>query len=241
MKSKILLFLLLLICSEAHGQFSSSRFRPGAKIGYNVSLFTKDVGAFDNPAPPYSDFKNSVRSAFTGGVTLDIEMAQRFTFGIELLYNSRGMNYRQENERVIIESETGSTKRAYNYFTYQLDYLELPLTVKYNFKPETSSKSILAYAGIAPSVPVNKKTKLSYPKSDPDHHNQKDDLLYVNSFMKSFLAGVQFGESTAERDLYIDLRGGYTLSRVFNRPLNDVAQNLDTRMLTFTASFGIKF
>jgi hypothetical protein len=241
MKSKILLFLLLLICCKAHGQFISSRFRPGAKIGYNVSLFTKDVGAFDNPAPPYSDFKNSVRSAFTGGVTLEIEMSQRFSFGIELLYNSRGMNYTQENERVIIETETGETKKAYNHFTYQFDYLELPLTVNYNFKPETSNKTIIAYAGIAPSLAVNKKTKLSYPKSDPDHRNQKEDLLYVNSFMKSILAGVQFGESYAERDLYIDLRGGYTLSRVFNRPLDDAAQNLDTRMLTFTVSFGIKF
>jgi len=241
MKPQLLFFILLSIGLNAHSQFNESRFRPGAKIGFNISRFTRDIDVFDRPVEPYSSFKNSLRGSFTGGVTLDFKMDKKFTFGMELLYNSRGMDYSQVNDRVIIETEDGTTKKAYNNYTYMVDYLELPLTINYNFKPETSKNSFISYAGIAPAMLVNKKTKLTYPKSDPDNENQKGDLLYVNSFVKSFLAGIQFGESYPDTYLYLDLRGNYTLSRIFNRPVNDVSKNLDTRMFTFTFSFGIKF
>jgi len=241
MKSKTLLFILIAIGLNAHSQFRDSRVKAGAKIGFNVSYFTRDVDLFDDPVEPYNFFKNSLRGSFTGGVTLDIEMVKSFTFGMELLYSSRGMGYSQKNDRVIIETKDGQTKSAYNRFQYQVDYLELPLTVNYNFKPISSKNMIIGYLGFAPALLIKNKTKLDYPKSDPDHEDQKADLGNVNSFMKSFLAGVKVGESYPDTELYVDFRGNYTLSKVFNRSTNDLGQNLDTRMFTFTFAFGVKF
>jgi len=241
MKSKILLFILLSVGLHAHSQFRDSRFKAGAKIGFNISYFTRNVDLFDHPVDPYSSFKNSSRGSFTGGVTLDIEMVKSFTFGMEVLYSSRGMGYSQKNDRVIIETEDGQTKSASNRFQYHVDYLELPLTVNYNFKPASSKNMIIGYVGIAPALLIKNKTKLDYPKSDPDHENQKADLNHVNSFMKSFLAGIKLGESYPDTELYVDFRGNYTLSKVFNRSTNEFGENLDTRMFTFTFAFGIKF
>lgn len=241
MKSSILVFLLLYIGLSAQGQSSLSKFKPGAKIGFNASYFTRDVDVFDEPDENFSSFKNSVRLSFMGGVTLDMEMTNKFTFGMELLYNSRGMGYSQKNNKVVIETTAGQTKDAYNNFEYQLDYLELPLTINYNFQPETSSKIVTGYLGFAPSLSIRKKSKLSYPKSDPDNDNQKTDLADVNSFMKSFLAGAKLGESYGDNELYMDLRAAYSPSKVFNRPINDFGKNLETHMFTFTLALGFKF
>ena len=241
MKSRIILFLLVLAGLQVYGQSGESRFKPGAKIGFNVSSFTRDVAIFDQPDEAYSSFKNSVRLSFMAGITLDMEMANSFTLGMELLYNSRGMSYSQKNDRVVIETEGGQTKNAYNNYEYQLDYLELPLTVNYNFKPESANKYVKGYLGIAPAVALRKKSVLTYPKSDPEHDKQKADLSDVRSFTKSIITGVKLGESYAENELYIDFRGSYMPDKVFTQRIDDSGKNLDTHMFTFTFSFGFKF
>lgn len=241
MKRYVLSGVLFMIMANACGQSTPSLLRPGGKIGFNISAFTKDVSVFDRPAEPYDSFRNSLRGSFTAGATLDMKMVKGFTFGIELLYATKGMSYTQKNDNVLIETEDGQTKNATNYYTFRLDYLELPLTINYDFKPETAKTMVTGYIGVAPALPVSTKTRLSYPKSDPDHENQKSELDHVNSFMKSFLAGVKIGESYPETDLYIDLRGGYTLSKVFNRRYDEEGKNLSTHMYTFTVAFGIRF
>lgn len=238
--SLFMLFLLAGICSSA--QYRDNKIKVGVKAGFNMSLFTRNVALFDEPDPAYSNFRRSVRGSFTGGFTVDFKMAKGFSLGTELLFNSRGMSYQEENDRLIGQDEYGNDKTIYNYYNYNIDYLELPVILNYNFKPESSRSVLIAYVGLAQSVLVNHKTKLDYPRKDREHSDVKAELNDVHNFNKSVLAGLQIGsKELMGLEPYIDFRGNYTLSPVFNRPVNEEGQNLKTRMLTFTLAFGVKF
>jgi len=235
-------FLLLFLTSCVQAQEKDSRFKFGAKAGINLSFFTNDVGPFKEPDEMYSSFERNPRPSANIGVTLNVQMPKKFNFGVELLYNTRGATYVQENEKVQEEDDEGVERNAKNYFNYNIDYLELPLTVNYNFKSELSKSFIMGYAGIDPSLAINHKTRLKYPKKDPDHENQKTNLPDVKKFTNNIIAGVQFGESySTMNDLYIDLRGSYMLSPVFSRSVNNQGESLYTHMYTFTLAFGIRF
>lgn len=242
MKSIAVLLILLTIGLHSHAQNEESRLKFGAKAGFNLSFFNHDVGPFDQPDPDYSYFKRSARGAIAAGLTLDIEMAKGFSFGTELLFNSRGMSYREKNDGVIIEDEEGRQKNAYNYYNYNIDYLELPIIINYNFKPEKSKTMVIGYVGIAQAITLNHTIKLDYPKTDSGPKDQKAGLQDVHSLNKSIVAGVKLGEKEVTGiDMFIDFRGSYTLSKVFNKPVNDYGENLNTHMYTFTLAFGIKF
>jgi len=235
-------FLLLFLSSYVQGQEKDSRFKFGAKAGINLSFLTHDIGPFNQPDETYSSFKRNPRPSANIGVTLNVQMPKKFNFGVELLFNTQGATYVQENEKVQEEDDQGVERNAKNYYNYNIDYLELPLTVNYNFKSELSNTYIIGYAGIAPALAINHKTRLKYPKKDPDHHNQKADLPDIKSFNNNIITGVQLGEHYGSmRELYMDLRGTYMLSPVFSRSVNNQGESLYTHMYTFTLAFGIKF
>ncbi len=240
MKSWMLPFLLLISYLHSTAQNGKDQFRFGIKAGFNVSSFTKDVGVFEQPDRAYRAFERSSRGSVTAGLTLDLKLSERFTFGTELLFNPRGMGYKSENRDV--EYEDGEEKKTYDYFTYKVDYLELPFTFNYNFNPETSKTSVSAYGGIAPAFNVYHKTKLKYHDTAAGQENQKSDLTNVRTSNYSLIAGVQLAENeTFGGTSYVDLRGSYMRLPVFDQRLNDIGSNLNTHLYTFTLAFGLKF
>jgi hypothetical protein len=248
MKFKSILGLLLLYGLYAHAQDPfEKRVKFGVKAGINGSLFTSTV----DPFGPFqrnrlNDFSRFFRTSAFGGLTADGAVSRRLGIGAELLFNSRGMAYRERNYDVVILDEYGNEEQAYNDFNYNIDYVEVPITINYSFNAASSNVWIAGYAGMAPGFVVNSITKLRY--ETPEYggrrreRNEKNPLNNVNNFNNSLLLGIKVGENkTRGTTLFGDFRASYAMRPVFSGSMADSGNNLDTRMLTFSVSLGLKF
>ncbi|TDQ08209.1 porin family protein [Pedobacter metabolipauper] len=247
MKTKTLLVVLVMygLCASAQ-ESPEKRIRFGLKAGVNGSLFTKAVDPFDDfDRRGLSYFRRFFRASGFGGVTLDAELSPRISIGAEGLFTSKGMAYREQNDAVIIIDSDGQEQQAYNYYNFNVDYLELPLTINYNFS-QTSNLFLTTYAGFAPAINIAAKTKLRY-EGDVNGDGRKtrsvkDKLDHVNHFNNSLIAGLKVGDSVADKPaIFLDFRTSYLLNPVFNRSRSDNGNNLDTHMLSFSLGFGVKF
>lgn len=247
MKKALFLSLSLLLL-KFHAWAQSSFVQPvvfGLKAGVNASLFTKDVDAFDPGSSSNTpSFKRFLHISGFGGITVDYMITERFSLGAEILYNSRGMAYRQENNNVLMIGR-GGAEQGYTYFKYNIDYLEFPLTASYNVFAIASDNWLTGYAGLAPAITVGKGTELDHPKVNAGPSNGASDqygkLTGVRPFNTSLLAGIQFGSVPSFVGVFADLRASYTLLPVFSDDGNVDGDNLETRMLSFSLGLGIKF
>jgi len=156
------------------------------------------------------------------------------------------MAYREKNYDVVILDENGNAQQAYNDFNYNIDYIEFPITLNLNFTGTMGKVWFAPYAGIAPAIKIHSMTKLRYEKSPNGGRrgktNEKMTLTNVNHFNNSLLAGFKVGEVKSQgASVFGDLRISHTLLPVFNRSAAGNGNNLDTRMLTFSASVGLRF
>jgi hypothetical protein len=242
MKKLIIMAVLALpgLCTQA--QEKAIRF--GAKVGANFSLFTQSVAPFDQKdGTRFEFFNRDVRISGMAGVTAQFQMTNGFSLGTEFLFSSRGMAYKEKNNYVVILDEDGRNT-ASNRFTYNIDYLELPVTINYNFKESSSSYRLVGYVGISPTMAINSKTKLRYADGiDGDGYrarNENTTLTNVRLYNNNILAGIQVGENNSKRlGGYLDLRATHTLRPIFQgRSRGTTTPN--TQMLTFTLSAGIR-
>lgn len=217
----------------------------GVKIGFNASLFTDDVNSFDPSSPRHDNsFGRYVRASPLIGFTIDYTISKQFYLGTEILYNTRGMAYRQANDNVVM-IRNNKAEQAYNYFKYKIEYIEVPLTAHYNFLPPVHDNWLTFYAGVAPAVAVSKQVKFDYPEinagpgKEPD--DESADLQGVKSFNTSLLGGLQFGSRPSVIGYFIDLRTSYTLLPTFNAKTDVNGDNLNTKMLSFSLGLGLKF
>lgn len=245
---KILFACLSVLFLKFDVRAQSSFVQPlvfGIKTGLNASFFTADVDTFDPASSSYNAaFKRFLRASGFAGVTVDYMVKERFSVGAEVLYNSRGMAYKRENNSVLVLGRDG-VEQAYSYFKYNIDYLEMPLTASYNVLAVASDNWLTGYAGLAPAIVVRKGVKLDHPKAnagpwegEPD---QSAELSNVRAFNASLLAGIQFGGVPSFVGAFADLRASYTLLPVFDRDRSITGDNLNTRMLSFSLGLGIKF
>lgn len=250
MKSKLCFFILLFYGLYVQAQEQpdfEKKVRFGIKTGLNVSLFTSKVMPTSTARrSDFSNFDPYVRSSINAGLTADGQLTERISLSAELLFNSRGMVYMEKNNYVDIVNDEGEKEQAYNNFNFNIDYVELPILINYNFKPRAYRLFLAAYVGLAPGIAVNSKTKLSYEEGlDGNGREAKNEILplkYVNHFNNSLLTGIKVGENNPRKlNLYGDFRLSYTLLPVFSRKVSDKGSNLDTRMLTGSVSIGIKF
>lgn len=217
----------------------------GIKTGLNASFFTADVETFDPAGSSYdSSFKPFLRASGFAGITVDYMVTERFSLGAEILYNSRGMAYRRENNSVLVIGKNG-VEQAYTYFKYNIDYLELPITASYNVLAVASDNWLTGYAGLAPGIVMHKRVRLDHPEANAGPwegaSDQSRELTNVRPFNASLLAGVQFGGVPSFVGAFADLRASYTLLPVFDSDRNSNGDNLETRMLSFSLGLGIKF
>jgi len=242
----ILLFYGLYVQAQEQPDFQK-KVRFGVKTGINGSLFTRNVTPTANASRnDLSYFNRYFRASALAGLTVDGQLTERITLGAELLFNSRGMVYRERNNYVVIVDDEGDEEQAYNNFNYNIDYVEFPILISYNFKPSSYKLFLSAYTGMAPGIVVNSITKLRYEEGIAGDggrgRNETLPLKYVNHFNNSLLVGMKVGDNTPFKiNLYGDFRLSYTLLPVFNREVSDQGRNLDTRMLTCSVSVGVRF
>ncbi|MGY4385064.1 hypothetical protein ACVWYN_002100 [Pedobacter sp. UYP24] len=231
-------FVLLSLCTKAQDK----PIRLGVKAGVNVSLFTSTIPPFDDAnGTRYEYYTRDVRSSGMAGLTAEFLLTKGFSIGAEILYSTRGMMYSERNDYVVVVDDNGS-RNARNRFVYVTDYLEVPVTINYNFFPSTARTWLAAYAGLAPAMSIHSKTKLRYAKNtDGDGYkasNENGELNDVRLINNNILFGVQAGDQKSH--VYADFRGAYTLRPVFSRSSIN-GSNLETKMLTMTIAIGYKF
>ena len=245
MNKYLFIALAMAMGLSARAQISFQKvIRVGVKAGITGSVFTRDVEPFDPHIPGYYDtFENYARLGGYGGLTLDYDIGPRLSVGAEVLYNARGMAYREENYDVVIIGDDGE-EQAYNYFSFNVDYIELPVTLNFNVLPLDSRTWLKVYGGIARAVAVHKKTKIKYPDvagyDAPD--DVKEQLQYVRTFNTSVIGGFKVGGKKGKGILpFGDLRGSYMLSPVFNRDKAASGGNLNTRIFSLSLGLGLQF
>lgn len=248
MKFSAILTILLLYGLYGCAQESyKKQVRFGLKAGVNGSLFSRTVDPFGPfQRNRFSEFSRFLRFSGLGGLTADAVLSSRFSMGAEVLFNARGMAYREENDDFVIIDEEGNEEQAYNDFNYNIDYIEFPITLNYSFNEVGGKVWLAAYAGVAPAVKVHSITKLMYEKSPEGagrrNNNEKTTLNNVNHYNNSLLIGIKVGELKARGSaVFGDFRTSYAMLPVFKYTTADNGNNLDTRMLTFSVSLGIKF
>jgi outer membrane protein with beta-barrel domain len=245
MNKYLFIALAMALGLSARAQISFQKvIKVGVKAGITGSVFTRDVEPFDPHISGYYDtFENFVRVAGYGGLTLDYDIGPRLSIGAEVLYSAKGMSYREDNDDVVIIGDDGE-EQAYNYFNFNVDYIELPVTLNFNVLPLDSKTWLKVYGGIARAAAVHKKTKLKYPDvrgyDAPD--DVKEELQHVRTFNTSVIGGLKVGGKKDKRIIpFGDLRGSYMLSPVFNRSKAANGGNLDTRMFSLSLGLGLQF
>ncbi|RZM29553.1 MAG: PorT family protein [Pedobacter sp.] len=249
MKLKLLLLLVIygLYSKGQEMAHEEKKVRLGLKIGVNASLFTREVAPFDGERlRAYRNFVSYYRPSGMGGVTAQLMLTKNLSFGAEAIFNSRGMAFREPNQRVVIVDDEGNEEFAFNYFNYNIDYIEFPVMINYGFKPIDDRTMISGYVGVAPATVVNRKTKLRYEESMDGSRTkgryETATLSSVRPFNASLLGGIQIGEMNSKKaSLYGDLRLSHTLLTVFERDKTLEGDNLNTHMFTTTLAFGLKF
>ena len=172
MKLRVAVLLAL-----ALGLFSSSAFaQPMLEykglvgIGFGTASFDEDF---------LSEFYDGQRTGLIIGGGVDIPAGNTIVIGVEVLYNQKGAS--------------GSDGGFDN--TIKLDYIEIPILVKYPFSTGGNVQPF-AYAGVAPAFNVSAK-ELSEFEGVEDEGDLDDE---VKSFDNSFVfgGGVRFGQMAVE-------------------------------------------
>ena len=235
-------------CSQAQEIPSEEKkVRLGLKIGVNASLFTQEVTPFDGErSREYRDFLSYYRPSGMGGVTAQMMLTKSLSFGAEAIFNSRGMAFREPNQRVVIVDDEGNEEFAYTYFNYNIDYIEFPVMISYGFKRLDQRTMLSGYIGVAPATVINRKTKLRYEETEDGTRSkgryETATLNSVRLFNTSLLGGIQIGDmNTKKTNLFGDLRFSHTLLPVFERDKTLEGDNLKTHMFTASIGFGIRF
>lgn len=175
---------LTLLASINAQQTNEKKITFGVKTGINFSSFTNNALA-DRAAtfPNTNEFESFFRISALAGVSATYLVNDKVCLHGELLYNTRGMAYRQENNSIIMIGDNGN-EQAYDIFKFNVDYVELPLFVSYSFT--TPEKLFNGYLGVAPAIAVVKETKMDYEEVTAGPGQGKADqttsLKNVNSF-----------------------------------------------------------
>lgn len=241
MNTKTVAIYLLFSCAFFD---AAAQWRTGVKGGINLSWFTQDIDPFARNSEYYEDyigFKQYVRAGISAGITLHRQTNSPFSFGAELLYTSRGAMYRIRNSEVVLIDDNGETSKAYDTYTYRIDFAEIPLYVQ--MEPEFRAKTNFAfYAGLAPAYAFNAKRIYRYYDVTGvaelgDRQKRKKDLEDVRALNFFPLGGIKIGG----RQGYLDLRVSYPFFPTFARTENDYGSNLSTRTWSIGAAGGLYF
>jgi len=247
MNKYLFIALAMAMGLSARAQISFQKvIRVGVKAGITGSVFTRDVEPFDPRIPGYyENFDRYVNLNGYGGITLDYEVTARISLGAELLYSAKGMAYWEENNGVVFYDEDGNRGQAHNVFYFDIDYVELPITLNVSVLRPEGKVWLKAYGGMARGAAVYKKTKITYPEVggyDQPGDAGKKELQHVRTFNTSVIGGLKVGSNKRKSIFpYGDLRGSYMLQPVFNRKKADTGGNLDTRMFSLSLGLGVQF
>ena len=171
--------LLALISTSAIAQ---NEIRFGAKAGVNLTGFHTGKSAFTGNV------------LFTIGGLAELELSDSFSLQAELLYNKKGGTIKHRNESIF----------AYDIKT-KLDYLDLPIIVKYEFVRNMSFD-------FGPQIGflINSKGKIENSLND---NGDEVELNNTNTIDFSLNGGLSFNFN---ENIFLQARYSYGFSEIFD-------------------------
>lgn len=238
-------FCLFLLFAALISDAQHSKLKLSMKFGITASILTNDVGPFDKSAPGYYDngYKKYLRPSAMGGLGLCYTLSEKFSVSTELIFNTRGGAYRKPSSGVVIIGSQG-TEKAYDYFKFVVDFVELPFIARYDLSNINSSTSFIIYGGFSPGIAINKRavvTGYSGNNNSPiaEQVSNAEDLNYVRAFNLFPQAGFELGgkNSRKKHQFFADLRFSLSALSVFSQSEYPDGSNMNTR--TGSAAFGV--
>ncbi|MCR4395325.1 MAG: PorT family protein [Candidatus Saccharicenans sp.] len=189
----ILVTVLALFLVEVPGAEANINIRPGFKLGGGLS---SNFGA--------DTFDQSWQPSFMAGVLVELSLTSRLGAGLELNFVRRGSLYRLESDGLVYRER------------YLLDYLEVPLLVKFNFlrgrKPE-----LYLYAG--PALALNLRARLKVTLDDLEEAVAVDNLQGPDLLAQ---AGAGAVLALGPGCLLLELRYSHGLRTIATEPEADI-------------------
>jgi Outer membrane protein beta-barrel domain len=198
MNTKILIFFFILffvIKTEAQ-----SRFKAGVKLGVSTSQVDGDTyGGFD-------------KAGVAGGVTLNSKINEKWAAQFEMLFVQKGSKHVGD-----------ANKGDYTYYLMKLNYIEVPLLLKYTQKKFTfeagpgfgyliSAKEEDAYSVIYNTVPFYKtEVSASIGINYQIYKNLGINWRYTNSLLpiRNYASGASFWYNPGQRNSVITFTATY--------------------------------
>src|SRR5690349_16362791 len=129
----VILAITIVQSRNAAGQDTSASVRKIHYIidlGVNISLFNQKNAPFMMP-DAVTEYKRTVRTSWEFGGSLDYPMSKLVHLSVGVRYSGRGGSYKTKNPAYVCQYSNGKNEDAYNYLNYRLDYVELPVLLKF--------------------------------------------------------------------------------------------------------------
>jgi hypothetical protein len=250
----VLVFLYSLKITSQNDTISDINFTVPKK--YNIELKIGGTGSFFNTEIshfPKNGYKSSFRLGVRFGAQFNYLIKDNFFVSGGVQLNSRGGQYKQKNNNVIIFSNEGS-ENAYYRKVFIVNYLEIPVTLGYNVrnvfdKNYTKQKSpVFVSLGIIPAFNIGSKFKensfSSSSGSGFGNANESFDIIdfdYANSFLVSGLFKVNFViRQTKEGDFFNEISYSQSFIDVYTQSVIN-SDNYKTKMSAISFGFGFRF
>ncbi len=172
-------------------------FQPGLKFGLNFSRLSGDLA---------EEHDIEAKTAISGGACLLINLNNKIALQTELLYTQKGGKSTQDSVDVM-----GSLAEVSN--NWRIDYLEIPVLVKYKF-PSNGIAAPGLYIGPAVDIRLNADVKTSF-LSEELEKNSWDE---VKNLSFCFLLGGDIAFDINRGQISFDFRYIIGLTNILDSP-----------------------
>lgn len=241
--------LLVLVLMPSFNFAQSSKVDVSIQVGMNTSSFTNRIGPYGDGEP--DSYKEFVRYSPKIGLGVLYKLNRLYSVQTELNFSAQGGSYRMKSEDIV--DLLDETNKAYFYKNYRVNYFEVPLLFTVNLSnlihkdyPEGKINAVFS-AGTAFSI--NTASSLRYNgfeasgsgnvfESVEEEYDVEEIGHAQNNVSYVFNFGVNF--FMKKLPAFVNLRYQRTMLNVYDVQELD-GYNMQTKMGTFTVSFGLMF
>jgi hypothetical protein len=227
MKKSTLALITLLIVLVVPGNLYAQDFRLGLKASPTITWLKPDTEQYSS---------EGIRLGFTYGLLTEFLLAEHYSFltGAQINYIGGKLSYPD-----IRENTEGQNERTYN-----LQYLEIPLTLKMKTR-EIGYNTYFALFGFGPSVNLRARASdtFAYGTEDVTRNEERIDIKSdIPFFRVSLIVGIGMEYSLGGNTAVVTgltFNNGFTNVLKGENPITNRSQNAKANFLEIT--FGILF
>lgn len=202
----------------------------GAKIGANFAD-TRVDGLIGNLAPDQTTF-----TGFTAGIVAEIQMKNGFSFRPELNYIQKGFTVAQNYDVNVLGIDMPLGGKAKT----RVNYIEMPLLLKYSYGTETAKVYALAgpSIGYATSAELRPVATLLLDFNLPVIPINLDNDIYNKTEISGVL-GIGGEIKAGNGKLFTDVRYNLGFTNMLNNPIVDI--RIKNQGVNLSAGYAFMF